>query len=218
MNDPRFTAGFWEERYAGARVWSGEPNAALVAEVGGLPAGRALDAGCGEGGDALWLARRGWRVVAVDVSATALRRAAAHTEAGVVDRITWREADLLAWTPEPPPGAGGEAGYDLVLAAFLQFPPVLRREVFARLASTVAPGGALVIVGHHPDDLDTAVRRPPDRELLYTADDLVRELADVFEPGRWIVRTRTARPREVTAPDGRPVTVHDTVLRAERSA
>ncbi len=58
MND-ELSAGFWDERYRSRdAVWSGEPNEQLIAEVTGLPAGDALDVGCGEGADAIWLAQR----------------------------------------------------------------------------------------------------------------------------------------------------------------
>src|ERR671912_1096728 len=66
----------WNERYAGCnQIWSGQPNQALVTEVSPLPPGRALDVGCGEGADAVWLALRGWSVTALDVSEVALERA-----------------------------------------------------------------------------------------------------------------------------------------------
>ena len=77
-----FTQEFWDERYRSAgRLWSGQPNPQLVAQIAGLPPGDALDAGSGEGADAIWLASRGWAVTAVDVSAVALDRAAAHAAA-----------------------------------------------------------------------------------------------------------------------------------------
>ena len=83
---------FWEDRYRRrGRVWSGRPNPVLVDFVGSLRPGTALDLGCGEGGDAIWLARQGWHVIAVDISTTALDRAAADAAtAGVADLIDFR--------------------------------------------------------------------------------------------------------------------------------
>ncbi|WP_338037967.1 class I SAM-dependent methyltransferase [Nocardiopsis halophila] len=65
----------WDDRYSSEeRLFSGNPNGVLVAEVEGLAPGRALDLGCGEGADAVWLAERGWHVAAVDISQVALDR------------------------------------------------------------------------------------------------------------------------------------------------
>src|SRR5258708_34594792 len=100
-----FDAAFWDERYRSApRVWSGNPNPQLVAEVAGRAPGRALDAGCGEGADAIWLASQGWTVVATDISGVAVERAARHareTDPAAAARITWRQGDLLVQPPEP---------------------------------------------------------------------------------------------------------------------
>nr|WP_238354948.1 class I SAM-dependent methyltransferase [Kribbella sandramycini] len=103
----------WDGRYAeSTRIWSGKPNAALVAELAGLAPGRALDLGSGEGGDAIWLAQQGWQVTAVDVSPIALGRAAEHArEAGIADRIDWQHHELGKTFP-----AGT---FDLVSAQFL---------------------------------------------------------------------------------------------------
>jgi len=94
---------FWEDMYRSrSAAWSGSPNPQLVTEAAGLTPGTALDVGCGEGGDAVWLAERGWQVTAVDISATALQRAATHAaQAGpdVSGRITWRQADLTSKAP-----------------------------------------------------------------------------------------------------------------------
>jgi Thiopurine S-methyltransferase (TPMT) len=63
----------WDERYLSlAQLWSGKPSAALVVEVAELECGRALDVGCGEGEDAVWLAGQGWDVSARGVSQVAL--------------------------------------------------------------------------------------------------------------------------------------------------
>src|SRR3712207_6794823 len=134
---------FWEGHYRRReRVWSGRPNPVLVAVVGGLRPGTALDLGCGEGGDAIWLARHGWRVTAVDVSATALDRAAADAAiAGVADNIDFLRHDLSLTFP---PGA-----FDLVSAQYLHSPVEFRRaSVLQKAAGAVTPGGLLLIVDH----------------------------------------------------------------------
>ncbi|MBP1160378.1 thioredoxin reductase/SAM-dependent methyltransferase [Rhodococcus sp. PvR044] len=198
----------WEERYRSrSGVWSGSPNPHLVTEAAELTPGTALDVGAGEGADAHWLAERGWRVTAVDFSTTALERAAARAEAlgaDVVHRLNWVHADLTA---EPVEGR-----FDLVTAHFMHLPEPQRTVLYARLAAAVAPGGSLLIVGHHPSDLQTTVPRPPVPELFFTAE----ELAGSLDPDKWDIVAAEARARTTTDPDGREVTIHDAVLRARR--
>jgi SAM-dependent methyltransferase len=204
-----FSEEAWDERYRSRpSLWSGKPNPNLVSETQGLTAGSALDAGAGEGADVIWLAEHGWRVTAIDLSAIALQRAAAHAaERGpqIADRIEWRHADLRSWNP-------GTEGFDLVAVHYLQLPAAMRAEVFGRLAAAVAPGGTLLIVGHHPSDLQTTMPRPPMPELFYTGDDI----AALLDVDGWEIVTNDAPGRAATDPDGRPVTIHDTVFRATR--
>jgi SAM-dependent methyltransferase len=204
-----FSEAAWDERYQSRpSLWSGKPNPNLVSETQGLTAGSALDAGAGEGADAIWLADRGWRVTAIDVSAVALQRAATHAaERGpeIADRIEWRQADLRSWDP-------GTEDFDLVAAHYLQMPAAMRAEVFGRLAAAVALGGTLLIVGHHPSDLQTTVPRPPMPELFYTGDDIAASL----DADGWEIVTNDAPGRSATDPDGNAVTIHDTVFRARR--
>lgn len=204
-----FDEHYWEERYSSRdAVWSGRPNPQLTAETGGLRPGTALDAGCGEGGDALWLAAQGWQVTAVDFAAAALRRGAAQAEtlgADTAGRIDWVQADLTTW--EPPKGT-----FDLVSTHFLHPPAADRGQIFARLADAVAPGGSLLIVGHHPWDMHTTMHRVAVPELFFTAEDIVPTL----DPAQWTIVTAEARPRTAVDPEGQTITIKDAVVRAQR--
>src|SRR5215472_15529629 len=121
-----FTQEFWDNRYSSAgQLWSGQPNERFAALVADLAPGEALDAGCGEGADAIWLASRGWTVLAVDVSAVALERAASHVTAQggeIAERISWQRADIRDWDPAP-------RQFDLVSAQFMHLPPPLLEAV-----------------------------------------------------------------------------------------
>lgn len=209
MPENQLDEELWDERYRSRpALWSGEPNRHLVGEAAELEPGLALDVGCGEGADAIWLARRGWRVDGVDVSGVALRRAAEHADragAEIAGRITWLHENLTAWDP-------GRGRYDLVSAQYMHLPPPERDVLFRGLAEAVAPGGTLLVVGHHPSDLQTTVPRPPRPELFFTGADVVA----LLDPDGWDVVTEAAVARSVTDPDGRAVTVHDTVVRARR--
>ena len=200
---------FWEDRYRSApQVWSGRPNRPLVDEVGDLAPGRALDVACGEGGDALWLAGRGWAVTAVDLAQTALDRVeAAAAEAGpqVAARVRTERVDIATWD-------AGDGTYDLVTTHFLHLPPEVRTVAFARMARAVAPGGTLLVVAHHASDLRTTIGRPDLPELFFDPEEVVAAL----EPGAWDVPVAEARPRPATDPDGREITIRDTVVRAVR--
>ena len=200
---PAITRDSYDELYRSApTVWTGRPNRQLVIEATDLPPGTALDAGAGEGGDALWLASRGWQVTAVDFSPVALGRGAAKAaELLLTDRIDWRHEDLEIWAPPA-------ASFDLVTAHYLHSHGADRAALFARLAAAVAPGGTLLVVGH----LLAAGGHDPD--LFYTAE----EVAAVLDPERWddlVTETRERDP-EAAGRTGNPVP--DTVLRARRAS
>ncbi|MBC3839985.1 class I SAM-dependent methyltransferase [Streptacidiphilus sp. 4-A2] len=207
---PVFDQAFWDDRYRSAHsVWSGRPNAHLISEVTGLTPGSALDIGCGEGADALWLAQQGWTVTAVDLSVVALERAAARAaeaDPQAAARITWKHADITEWTPE----AGA---YDLVSSHYIHVVQERRGELHQRMATAAAPGGILLIVGHHPWDQDTTMPRPRAAGIFYTAEEVAAQLP----AQEWTVLTEDARAQETVDHEGRPVTLHDAVLKARRS-
>lgn len=203
-----FDQPYWEGRYKDKHeVWSGRPNRQLVAEATPLRPGTALDAGCGEGGDAVWLAQQGWTVTAVDFATTALERGArAAAAAGVADRIEWVTADLSTWDPPA-------TGYDLVSSQFLHLPPGVRTPLFARLADAVAPGGTLLLAGHDASDLEAGIQRPHAPDLFFTA----AEQAAALDPQQWTVVAAETRKREALGHEAEHgTTVADAVLVARR--
>ncbi|EIE99017.1 class I SAM-dependent methyltransferase [Saccharomonospora glauca] len=207
--DQRSTARYWDDFYAEKdTVWSGKPNELLVRQVADLPPGTALDLGCGEGGDALWLAERGWRVTAVDVSDVALRRGAAHAvAAGVASRITWQRHDLAESFPE--------GTFDLVSAQFLHSPVAEegeRESVLRRATSAVAPGGVLLIGSHA--GWPSWVTSPPFEYRFPT----VREIVDALRlpPRGWTVEVAELVETELPDPEGGPGHRTDSVVRVRR--
>ncbi|MFF7246878.1 class I SAM-dependent methyltransferase [Embleya sp. NPDC008237] len=200
-------AEVWDARYAeSTRIWSGKPNAALVRETSDLPPGRALDLGCGEGGDAIWLAERGWRVTATDVSRIALERAAEHAKAKrVADLIDWQWHDLNATFP-----AGT---FDLVSAHFLHSHGELDREAILRTAATtVAPGGVLLIVGH--SGMPPWEKNPHPDVVLPTPDEVLAALE--LPDGEWEVLRKDEHERIQNDPEGRPITRTDNTVMVRR--
>ncbi|MEV0221043.1 class I SAM-dependent methyltransferase [Streptomyces sp. NPDC050704] len=192
----------WDAMYRSRdQVFSGNPNGVLVTEVTDLPPGQALDVGCGEGADAVWLARCGWQVTAVDISEVALRRASTATD--VQGRVVWTRADLL--TVPPPAGA-----FDLVS---VQYFPLKRQPGHAALRgllAAVAPGGTLLFATHALGDLIPRQEDGFDPADYYQPDDIAQLLGPA-----WNMVTNETRPRTVPALAGTHHT-RDSVLRARR--
>ncbi len=145
-----------------------EPNRFLVAEVEDLAPGRALDVACGAGRNAVWLASRGWTVTGVDFSDVALENARALAVSRRVE-VEWVRADVREW--QPPAGA-----FDLVAVLYLQLPAAERDATLRRAAAGLAPGGTLVVVGHHSDNLEHGSGGPKDPRVLFSAEDVVADL------------------------------------------
>ncbi|MEV7867666.1 class I SAM-dependent methyltransferase [Streptomyces sp. NPDC088124] len=194
---------FWDGRYEmSERIWSGEPNTVLVRETTGLTPGRALDLGCGEGADAVWLAERGWRVTATDISRVALGRAARHArEAGVADRVDCQWHDLTVTFPT--------GGFDLVSAHFLHAPTESfpRERILRTAAAAVVPGGTLLIVGHAGHHEPTDLRLPTTEEVLASLE---------LPEGEWEVLLSEEHERHQTDRDGRRITRTDNALKVRR--
>jgi SAM-dependent methyltransferase len=200
---------FWDGVYAARPAASGpQPNACLTETVMGLPPGDVLDLGCGDGGDALWLARLGWRVTAVDISAVAVERLAALARShGLGDRVTTVRHDLHKSFP---PG-----GFDLVCAHYLHTPFDLDRATVLRSAAhALRPGGRLLVVDHG-STAPWSWNRDPD--IRYPSPQVVAAGIDLA-PQTWTVERADASGRTATGPDGRTAEVTDHVLLIRRTA
>ncbi len=206
--DPAATAA-WNQRYFGkSAMWSGKVNPVLEDVLSSHTAGLAIDAGAGEGGDALWLAERGWRVIALEASSVGIYRgvkeANTHTSrsGGPLD-IDWRVWDLQkAWPVDP-----GSA--DAVSLQFIHTDPTARQRIWAHAVDAVAPGGTLLIVGHDPKDAEAGIPRPP-ADMCFTEDELREAI-----PSHWSTVSTRVVSREQTI-GGTAVQVHDIVLEATR--
>ncbi|WP_263091972.1 class I SAM-dependent methyltransferase [Curtobacterium sp. RIT-PI-V] len=199
---------WWEQRYAERDgIWSGRVNAVLADVAAALPVGRALDLGCGEGGDVVWLAEHGWDALGVDLSVTAIERGSrASVSAGVEEQTALVAADLATWETA--------ARFDLVTASFLQSWPVEipRAEILRRATGFVAPGGHLLVTAHAApphDDLPAEMR---DYRFPTPDEDLTALQLD----SSWDVVAAELRPRTATTPDGDPHEVLDSVVMVRR--
>ncbi len=197
----------WDEHYAAKpQIWSGRVNAQLASIAPHLGGGRALDLGCGEGGDSIWLAEHGWTVVGVDVSHTALARArSAAADHGVAGHIEFVQHELTTGFPE--------GTFDLVSACFLHSPIQMDRPaILRRAAAAVAPGGSLLIVDHAaapPWATKMRDRKFPDTQSVIAGLHL--------DDAQWVARRVEAVSRTATGPDGEPATLVDNVMWLQRS-
>jgi SAM-dependent methyltransferase len=207
---PDFDQGYWDDHWQqrdehATAAHALPPNPHLQREVGDLVPGTALEAGCGEGAEAIWLARSGWRVTAADIAEQPLARAAERAAAqGLAeDQVRWIRADLGSWEPD--------RRFDLVTTHYAH-PSMPQLEFYDRLAGWVAPGGTLLVVGHlHGDHGHDG---EPPAEASVTA----RSITDRFDASAWEVVTAEEPVRTVDVPGGRQVTLRDVVVRAVRRA
>ena len=199
--DPAAT-NMWNARYAGkSAMWSGKVNPVLEQVASTLTPGQAIDAGAGEGGDAVWLAGQGWSVTALEASSVGIYRGVqAAQSAG--HEIVWKVSDLA----QPWPVEAKSA--QLVSLQFIHTDPDTRQAIWSHAVDAVAPGGTLLIVGHDPADAEAGIPRPP-AVMCFGQDDVG------LIPSEWSSVNARRVPRKQTV-DGREVDVHDVVIEAVR--
>lgn len=199
---------FWNEKYSSRQqLWSGKVNSTFAQLIETLPAGRSLDIGCGEGADVLWLAQHGWDAVGLEISRVAVERATAQAKRlGIAEKASFFEQDLELWNPSL------EDKYDLVTASFFQSPASLERtNILLKAIQQVASGGHIFLLSH---------AAPPSWDPNHGPAQLIKpedELSALrLESDEWKVLRAECVEREVSAPDGNPGTMTDTVVFAQR--
>ena len=162
----------WDAKYDEQRaLWGTVANRFLIDLAADLPAGTALDLGSGQGRNAFWLAEQGHSVTGLDLSPVAVEQAAAVAAAHGLD-ASFEAVDLATWDP-----AGRT--WDLVLLSYLQLPEAVRRPVHRSAAQALAPGGRLILIAHHRDNLDHGVGGPPSPDVLFAEEQLADDFADL---------------------------------------
>jgi len=196
-----FDRAYWEQRWeqtpsgADGAMDANPPNPYLIRAASSLTPGTALDAGCGAGAEAIWLATKGWQVTAADIAPDALARAARRAAgSGVSERVSWTEADLTEWDP------GRQ--FDLVTTNYAH-PAIPQLAFYHRISAWVAPGGTLLIVGHlHTDSPGNGHHgHHPPAEATVTLPDIT----DGLDGTKWEIVTAEEHVR-----------THDVVVRATR--
>jgi thioredoxin reductase len=210
-----FDNEYWDQIWTGDRakaMGSSQPNPHLVRETADLTPGTALEAGCGAGAEAIWLAGHGWQVTGADIAVAALDRAAERAaDAGIAERVQWVQADLSTWEPE--------MRYDLVTTHYAH-PAMPQLEFYDRTASWVGPGGTLLIVGHLHHDVSADGHKlgsghesdGPPASASATAATITARL----DPALWEIVTAEESHRTMPGPGGHETTIHDVVVRATR--
>ncbi len=195
----------WDERYGGREyIWEVEPNRFVERHVRDLEPGKAIDLAAGEGRNAIWLARQGWSVTAVDFSQAGLDKAARLAQDnGVGDRVVTVNADVVAWSPAEL--------VDLVVIAYLQLPPDQVRTALEHAAAWLRPGGRVLVVAHDRTNIEHGYGGPSTPDHCYTVDETVAALSDL------VVEVAEVAERHVETDDG-PRTALDTLVIARRPA
>lgn len=205
-----FGKDYWEKHWghvgaAAEHEDHGAPtNPHVMVETRDLVPGNALDAGCGTGTEAIWLAARGWHVTGADISNNALSVASERARAASVsERVTWVEADLTSWEPAEE--------FDLVITNYAHA-ALPQLAFYRRIANWVVPGGTLIIVAHLRRPTGTEVGPQPPGAATAS----LEEITSILGPVNWSIDSAREHVRALNTPAGSPALLRDVVVRATR--
>lgn len=200
----------WDARYREKdRLWSGDPNEALVQYASDLTPGTALDVGCGEGADALWLAENGWQVTGIDLSSVAISRAKESATVRNLD-VEFQVRDVATVVEDAP------SAFDLVTAFFIHSrDDEERAETLRATAKLVKPGGRVLLVSHAATP-PWAQHRHEDGSGAPKFEKTTKSEIAALGIADWHIEIAQEYERPVTGPDGEQTTMRDAIVRAHR--
>lgn len=218
MTHPQ-TSSEWDARYSEKeRLWSGKPNAMLVRFADQFDSDhseqpkKALDVGCGEGADAIWLAQQGWKVTGIDLSTVAITRAKESAAVLNLD-AHFHATDAIQYANE----IGGK--FDLVIVSFMHSRDEEQRATTMRaIPNFVKPGGQLFVVSHaamppwsrHHEHEDGSPR--PTFDITAAS-----EIAALGLGQEWEIQVAKELDRPATGPEGEEAILRDAVVLGRRT-
>jgi SAM-dependent methyltransferase len=181
MKDSK-VAGMWDTRYSEAGYAYGQdPNEFLKASANHIPMGNVLCLGAGEGRNAVYLARQGINVTAVDISEKGLAKARLLAKEHSV-RINTIQSDISEFKINKNHWHG-------IISIFFHTSPALRKTIHSNVVAGLVPGGFFILEGYSQEQLEYKTGGPPVPELLFDLDELQAELNDLeFLVNQQIIR------------------------------
>ncbi|WP_417376653.1 SAM-dependent methyltransferase [Gimesia maris] len=160
----------WDEKYSAAHyVYGEEPNTLLQEHVDCLPKGKVLCLAEGEGRNAVFLARQGYQVTAVDASEVGLQKARRLAEKHQTS-IEIVHADLATFEP-------GENQWDGIVSIFCHVPQKIRKRIHSKIAASLKSGGVFLLEAYTPRQLKHGTGGPPDVESMMSKALLLEEVS-----------------------------------------
>jgi 2-polyprenyl-3-methyl-5-hydroxy-6-metoxy-1,4-benzoquinol methylase len=162
----------WDERYSAAEyVYGTNPNNFLEANFSSIPKGKVLSLAEGEGRNAVFLAKQGYSVTAVDASLVGLKKAKKLAEEnGVV--VEFIQADLADYDL-------GENQWEGIVSIFCPLPSSIRKQVHQKVAAGLKPNGVFLLEAYTPNQLKHGTGGGNSVDVMQSQETLSQELASL---------------------------------------
>lgn len=166
------TKEYWNERYATDEyIFGKEPNVFFKSVIGTLPPGKLLVPAAGEGRDAVYAAKLGWDVLALDLSSIARDKALNFAKESNVT-IRYELGNIADFKCEP-------NIFDAVALIYFHLPPALRHETHTSLAQCVKPGGTIILEAYNKRQINNDSGGPKQLDMLMSSEELANDFTSL---------------------------------------